>query len=88
MTGRADRVAPTLLPSHHEHGLSGTVRDELAALRGRNLGPCARCGRSVYFEHNFSRYRGRIVHVRCPIGARNARTDAPALPMSDANGSG
>ena len=94
MTGRADRVAPTLLPSHHEHGLSdehglsGTVRDELAALRGGNLGPCAVCGRSVYFEHNFSRSRGRLVHVRCPVGARNARTDAPALPMSDAVGSG
>ncbi len=63
------------------------MRDELAALRGRNLGPCAACGRSVYFEHNFSRSRGRVVHVRCPIGARNSLTDAPA-GARDATASG
>lgn len=40
---------------------------ELARLRGRNVGTCANCGRLVYVEHNFTRFAGRVVHVRCPI---------------------
>ncbi len=88
MTRRADRAAPALPPARREQEASGAVRDELAALRGRNLGPCAACGRSVYFEHNFSRSRGRLVHVRCPIGARNTLTDAPASAGHDATASG
>jgi hypothetical protein len=51
-------------------GFSGTVRDELTKLRGKNLGACAACGRPVFFEHNFTRFRGRVVHVRCPISSR------------------
>ncbi len=55
-------------------GFSGTFRDELAKLRGRDLGACAACGQSVFFEHNFTRFMGRVVHVRCPI---SGRTPAP-----------
>jgi hypothetical protein len=46
---------------------STDVRDELAKLRGRILGDCAACGHAVYFEHNFTRLNGRVIHVRCPI---------------------
>ena len=42
-------------------------REELARLHGRHLGVCAKCGRTVYFEQNFTRFEGRVVHVRCPI---------------------
>ena len=38
-----------------------------AKLHGRELGACANCGRTVYLEHNFTRFDGRVVHVRCPI---------------------
>lgn len=51
-------------------GFSGTVGDELAKLRGKKLGACAACGQPVFFEHNFTRFAGRVVHVRCPISAR------------------
>jgi hypothetical protein len=43
-------------------------------LRGKNVGDCARCGKPVSVEQNFTRFRGRVVHLRCPIGAR---TPAP-----------
>lgn len=73
---RSQRQPPRAPPVGR--GLSGTVRDELAKLRGRNIGACAKCDKPVYFEHNFMRFRGRVVHVRCPIGAG---ASAP-LPLS------
>jgi len=45
---------------------------ELAQLRGKNLGTCAACGRPVFGEQDFSRLRGRVMHVRCPITARRS----------------
>lgn len=44
-----------------------TPHDEIARLQGRHLGACAKCGRTVYFEQNFTRFEGAVVHVRCPI---------------------
>lgn len=41
-------------------------------LRGKNLGPCAACGRPVFGEQDFSRVRGRVMHVRCPISAHRS----------------
>ncbi|MEA2493794.1 MAG: hypothetical protein QOJ29_1705 [Thermoleophilaceae bacterium] len=38
--------------------------------RGKNVGECARCGKPVSLEQNFTRFRGRVVHLRGPIGAR------------------
>jgi hypothetical protein len=55
---------------------SGVARDELAKLRGRILGDCAACGRTVYFEHNFTRLNGCVVHVRCPVPLTTARLDS------------
>jgi hypothetical protein len=60
-------------------GFAGTVQDELAKLRGRNLGACAACGKPVYFEQNFTRFRGRVVHVRCPIDPDFSAAPAPSL---------
>jgi len=51
-------------------GFAGTVGDELARLYGRKLGVCAACGRPVFVAQNFTRLRGNLVHVRCPITAR------------------
>ncbi len=48
-------------------GFPGTVGDELARLRGKNLGVCAACGRPVFVAQNFTRLRGNVAHVRCPI---------------------
>ncbi len=65
----SDRSQQPLTPVDQRAGFAGTVRDELARLRGRQLGVCAACGHPVFFEHNFTRFRGRVVHVRCPISA-------------------
>jgi hypothetical protein len=46
---------------------SGTVRDELARLRGRSLGACAACQQPVFVTQNFTRLQGRLVHERCAI---------------------
>jgi len=64
-------------------GMTSAVRDELARLRGRILCNCAACGRTVYFEHNFTRLNGRVTHVRCPTPpptttAATVRTPRPA----------
>ncbi len=69
--GRYQRPPPRL---GHEPGFSGTVRDELARLRGKNLGPCAACGRPVFVAHDYTRLRGRVVHVRCPITTNGQAT--------------
>lgn len=53
-------------------GFPSTFRDELARLRGKQLGECAGCGKPVYLEQSFTSFGGRIVHLRCPIGARTA----------------
>jgi len=74
MTEFADRPPPRL---GRERGFSGTVRDELARLRGKNLGACAACGQPVYAAQNFTRLTGRVIHLRCPI---TARTPAPMAP--------
>lgn len=77
MTQSADRSQrpPPQAPGRGP-GFSGTVRDELAKLRGKNLGACAGCGKPVYFQQNFTRFRGRTVHVRCPTSA-GARAPRP-----------
>jgi hypothetical protein len=54
------------LPRRDRGGSAG-VRAELVALRGRKLGACSACGQPVYLAHNFTRVRGRVMHVRCPI---------------------
>jgi hypothetical protein len=54
-------------PVHGERGFSRTVAAELAKLRGRSVGACAACGRSVFMAQSFTRLRGRVLHVRCPI---------------------
>jgi hypothetical protein len=61
---RSQRPPPHVV---HEHPPSGTAHDELAGLRGKELGTCAACGRPVFLESNFTRVTGRVVHVRCPI---------------------
>jgi hypothetical protein len=70
MIESADRSQPPSPPMGRARGFSGTVGDELARLYGRKLGVCAACGRPVFVEQNFTRSRGRVVHVRCPITAR------------------
>lgn len=54
--------------------LPAAVQRELAKLRGKNLGACAACGQPVFVEQNFSRFEGRVSHVRCPITAHRSRT--------------
>jgi hypothetical protein len=61
---RSQRPPPHLV---YEPRSPGTVHDELAGLRGRELGTCAACGRPVFLERNHTRVKGRVVHVRCPI---------------------
>lgn len=67
MTSSREEAGPPTSRASRSTAVAGAVRDELAKLRGRNLGACAACGRTVYFEHNFTRCSGRVVHVRCPI---------------------
>lgn len=62
-------------------GLPGAIRDELAKLRGRILGECATCGRTVYLAHNFTRRDGQVVHVRCPITTSSTRRASPTAPV-------
>lgn len=57
------------------HPLSGALLDrvqhQLAIMRhrelGRDIGPCARCGKPVRSQQNFVRHDGALVHVRCRI---------------------
>jgi len=74
MTDAADRSQHPPRPDA-ERGFSAPVGNELAKLHGKQIGACAACGRAVFFEQSFTRFRGRVAHVRCPIGAR------PAAPM-------
>lgn len=53
---------------------SRRLNDELAKLRGQQLGACAICGRPVYFEENFTRLRGHVIHVSCPPGPTSTRS--------------
>jgi hypothetical protein len=59
--------------------LAATVRDELTRLRGKTIGACAVCGHAVFFEYNFTRLRGRLVHVRCPVSACTPAPPARAV---------
>jgi hypothetical protein len=52
---------------HRAQGFTGTVGEELTRLRGRRVGACEVCGRSVFAAQSFTRLKGRVVHVRCPI---------------------
>jgi hypothetical protein len=52
---------------HRPQGFAGTVGEELARLRGRSVGACEACGRSVFVAQSFTRLKGRVVHVRCPV---------------------
>jgi len=61
---RIQRPPPHLV---YEHTSAGVVHDDLAGLRGKELGACAACGRPVFLESNFTRLKGRVIHVRCPI---------------------
>lgn len=62
--------------STRQPGRADGVGNELAKLRGRILGDCAACGRTVYLERNFTRLRGRLLHVRCPITTHPPTTPA------------
>jgi hypothetical protein len=67
MTRPADRTGwlpPRVDP---RRAFSGTVRDELARLRGRSVGACASCQQHVFITQNFTRVQGRLVHERCAI---------------------
>ena len=75
----ADRSQP---PRLGRERFSGAAPDELTRLQGRNLGDCAACGRPVFFERNFTRFRGRVVHVRCPITTRTAPPMVPTAPVA------
>jgi hypothetical protein len=85
MTDPRDR-SPARVPRHQDRdrNLASTARDELTRLRGKTIGVCAVCGRPVFFEHNFTRMYGRLVHVRCPISARTPAPPAGALDPSAA----
>ncbi|MEA2150483.1 MAG: hypothetical protein QOD69_2313 [Solirubrobacteraceae bacterium] len=79
MNESADRSPGRTTHAGAEHGRFVSVGDELARLRGRTIGACASCGRAVFLE-NFTRFRGRVVHVRCPIAAD---LSTPRGPQSD-----
>jgi hypothetical protein len=55
------------------------VASELAALRGKNVGACQACGRPVFLAHGFTRFAGRVAHVRCPMSARPPLSPAHAV---------
>jgi hypothetical protein len=80
MTDAADRSQHPPPSPVAEPGFSAPVRDELAKLHGKQIGACAVCGRAVFFEQNFTRFRGRVVHVRCPISAQTAAAIAARHP--------
>lgn len=48
------------------------------ALRGRKLGVCVACGQPVFLEQSFTRYKGRVRHVRCPTRAHARGHDVVA----------
>jgi hypothetical protein len=74
--------SPTARDADRRSPMTSTIPDELAKLRGRQIGPCVACGRPVFFEHNFTRLQGRVVHVRCPISAGRAPSaHASLLPL-------
>jgi hypothetical protein len=57
---------------------SARASHELAGLRGRPLGNCASCGEAVFAAESFTRFRGRVVHVRCAVAERHGRPVQPA----------
>jgi hypothetical protein len=67
-----DRAGDKPRPVRDERAFSRTVAEELARLRGRSLGPCATCGRSVFVAQSFTRLSGRVEHVRCPSGRQRS----------------
>lgn len=73
---RSQRPPPSARGVGRDSGFSGTVRDELAKLRGKSVGACAGCGLPVFLQQSFTRVQGQIVHVRCAVGAR------PAVPTA------
>lgn len=75
---RSQRPPPHLV---YEPTPSGTVYDELAGLRGKELGACAACGRTVFLESNFTRVKGRVIHVRCPL-AQDDQPQGPTAPTA------
>lgn len=74
---RSERPPPHLV---YEPTPSGAVFDELAGLRGKELGTCGACGRPVFLESNFTRLKGRLLHIRCPI----IQDDQPQGPATSA----
>jgi hypothetical protein len=77
-----DRSGEQPRPLRGEHGFARTVAEELARLRGRSLGACATCGRSVFLAQSFTRLRGRVIHVRCPIAAVRSPVSGDALDQA------
>lgn len=75
---RSQRPPPHLV---YEPTPAGAVYDELAGLRGKELGTCAACGRPVFLESNFTRVKGHVLHVRCPIAQEDHPQD-PAAPTA------
>jgi hypothetical protein len=68
------------MTGHDHRSPSAPVSHELAGLRGRPLGACATCGEPVFAAESFTRFRGRVAHVRCAVAARAGRASAPAAP--------
>jgi hypothetical protein len=77
-----DRSEQQRHPVHDEPGSSRTVAGALARLRGRKVGACATCGRSVFLAENFTRLRGRVRHVRCAIAPVRSATRDEALDQA------
>ncbi|MEA2186438.1 MAG: hypothetical protein QOK16_1449 [Solirubrobacteraceae bacterium] len=67
MTEPADRIQRLTPRVDPRRAFCGTVRDELARVRGRSLGACAACQQPVFVTQNFTRLQGRLVHERCAI---------------------
>ena len=69
-----DGLGPQPRWIHRAHRFTGSVGEELARLRGRRIGTCSACGRSVFTAQSFTRLKGRVLHVRCSIApARDRR---------------
>lgn len=86
MTPSTDHHPSPASRSTQPPGFPGAVHDELAKLRGRIVGDCAACGHTVYVAHNFTRFDGEVVHLRCPITTSSSRRLSPKPPLGNTGG--